>query len=259
MAGCSLLVPLDAASGGADDPDAKTPDLGDANDANTSGDTTIDAKTDGGSGAALVCPTGALICDDFERDDLAGTGVWKVTGVDISNALAYSPTRSITLNQPSVSFTTIEKIFNSPPFHLRVSFRLHAGKAPPGFVEIMKMPFGPAYQWDTATLGLGNEGLNLGLQRYDGDPGPSASDGKTAVPAATLYGSGFRAVVWEIDLRGDEKIVRASVDGGPATELRMGGHTPSVAPAVFAIGTLYRSDEGAIVDTYIDDVVVEAL
>jgi hypothetical protein len=143
--------------------------------------------------------------------------------------------------------------------HVRISFRFHAGAAPPGYVEIMKIPYGPAYEWDTATLGVNADGLGVGLQTYTGGSGPSGSNAITVAGPSKIYGAGFRLVVTDIDFQQHLKVISVSVDGGAAMSMALDGHIPTQGPANLMLGTLYRSDGGPIVDTYVDDVVVEAL
>jgi hypothetical protein len=269
VAGCSLLVPLDASSGGAEEGTDAAVDADGAaasNDANT----TTSSSSGGSSGTpgdaasdaapfVLKCPPGALLCDDFERNDVVAANGWKAVGLAISSQLAYSPTRSLAIFDPTGDYRAIEHAFEAPPLHLKVTFRLHAGAAPPGLVEVLKVPFGPLYAWDTATLSLDAEGLYAAMQRYDGDAGPAVNNVAHAATAGTIYGAGFRSIVWSIDLRNDEKHASVSVDNGPVVDCALAGHSPSVGPASLLIGTLYRNADGPVVDTYIDDVVVEAV
>jgi hypothetical protein len=267
VAGCSLLVPLDASSGGGDEPPDATADgassssSGDATTSSSGGSSGApgDATSEGAAGPTLKCPPAALLCDDFERNDIAGANGWNVSGLAISTQLAHSPTRSVAIFDPTNDYRAMQRVFETPPLYLKVSFRLHAGASPPGFVELLKIPFGPAYQWDTATLGLDLNGLHASMQRYDGQTGPAVSNTTVAAAPAGIYGDGFRLVVWQIDFRNTEKHVAVYVDGAGPADFTLAGHSPSVGPAVFAIGTLYRNSDGQVVDTYIDDVVVEAL
>ena len=138
-----------------------------------------------------------------------------------------------------------------------MSFRLYVGASPSGFVELLKVPFGPAYEWDTATLGLDSNGLQAAMQRYDGQPSPAASDGVQVVTASAIYGKGFQHVLWDIDLRSQPKKIAVYVDGVGKGEFSFTGHATSVGPAVLAIGTLYRNGDGPMTDTYVDDVIVQ--
>jgi hypothetical protein len=258
VAGCSLLVPLDASSGG-DDPDAASPADSSATPTGDDGavpasdaSTTLDA--DAGPDLSLKCPPNAVVCDDFENDLSAK---WSASDISRSNTESYSPTQSLSFNGPQ-AFRRIEKVVYTPPVHLRVTFRLHAGAAPPGLVEFFKIPFGAVDNWDTATLALDGTGLVVGLQAYFNSSTPT-SDGEVVAGATKMYAPGFRKVVMEIDFRATKKIAAVSVDDSPPIALEFPGHDTTVAPAVVMLGTMYRSQGGAIADTYLDDFVIEPL
>jgi hypothetical protein len=262
LAGCSLLVPLDAASGG-DDSDASTAGGNDAssNDATTNDGSSSGNPSDSGNDAtsnALVCPTNALLCDDFERAELANAN-WVVDGLAISSALAYSPTRSVTLNDQANAWHNMQHTLTTTPLHLRVSFRFHAGGPPPGLVELAKIPFGAPYQWDSATLNINDGGLDISLQNYTGNPGPTNTTTLNVADANKFYGAGFRHVVWEMDMRAATKHASASVDGSAPVAVQIAGHAAAPPVPNLLMGTLYRNQDGPVVDTYIDDVVVEPL
>lgn len=264
LGGCSLLVPLDAVSGGAD-PDASTGAQDSAADGPpllADGAPSIDANK-GDAGNALHCPAGAIICDDFERDDAEGTFWQNNDGIVLSTTNSFSPTRSL---MPKVGVNDgrapwLDKVFegDSLPLHIRVSFRIYAGKAPSSFREIFKIPYGAAYQWDTVTYGLQPDGFGQGIQRYDGNPGPSGGNSNTVVETARFYGTGWHHIVGEIDLRNGQKLMSTSFDEGAPDPMLFGGHDPSTGPAVVTVGISYRADDEALDDFFIDDLVIEPL
>ena len=55
------------------------------------------------------------------------------------------------LTVPVSLWNDIRHTFSPAPLHIRVSFRFHATSAPPGLVEMLKMPYGEPCQWDSAT------------------------------------------------------------------------------------------------------------
>jgi hypothetical protein len=256
LAGCSLLVPLDASSGG-DDADAASPGDGAATSTDdgavspTDSSTTADAEA--GPDLSLKCPLNALVCDDFENDL---TEKWTVTDISRSSTASYSPTQSLSFNGPQ-AFRLIQTIVDVPPMHLRVSFRMRAA-LPPGLVEFFKIPFGPVNNWDTATLAIDGTGLIVGLQTYFDSNAPT-SKGAVAAGPTKMYAPGFRKMVLEIDFRVTKKIAAVSVDDSPAISVELPGHDTTAAPAIFMTGTMYRTEAGSIADTYLDDLVIEPL
>jgi hypothetical protein len=266
VAGCSLLVPLDATSGGPEEPDANTTEGGGAVDAPVG-----DAREDRDAvspvasdamvpDAALVCFDGALVCDRFERDGAGGEG-WSAFGnVQTSTTKSFSPTRSLSLEVDTNDglYPNLARDLTGSTAHIHVAFRLFTGTPPADYVEIVKIPYGGLNQWDTATIAMDGQGLRAGLQTYTGSSSP-ANAKEDSVTTAAIFDQAWHYVEMDIDMRAATKVFTMTVDASTAKSIQITGHPTAQTPVQVMIGILFRGGPGAVSGFYLDDFLITAL
>jgi hypothetical protein len=110
-----------------------------------------DAATDARAplDAALVCPTGALLCDDFERATLLGTwsafvgdndAAAEASTLAIDTEFASSPTRSLKSTPKSITQAALAKILSNVN-RVEISFSLRTQIASPEQVHLITVQF----------------------------------------------------------------------------------------------------------------------
>jgi hypothetical protein len=266
-AGCSLIFsldPYDPRARTSDETDGASPDAtaGDARAGDATpnaGDATSDVVADGPGAGPFACPTGALLCDDFERAQVAG-GPWQHvdTNAKISTAQANSPTRSFFADttQTGTAKAHVNRTFTPAPMRVGLSFQLFVPASPGASdsYEIAKMPFGATNDWDTFTLVLERTRLVAGGQHYDGGV-VTGSQSSTAASSEELYGTGWHRITMDVDVSGvTQKTMRLSIDGTPREDIVLASARPSPSPLAVMLGVTFRTTTAAFAGVYMDDV-----
>ena len=266
LGGCSLLVPLDAVSGGAD-PDAGTTADASVDAANDTASATGDSGAQGGDAdadagpAKLVCPDGNLLCDDFERDTFVpsqwqiNTGSFSISGKHVT-----SGTRGVTVAySPSSDWAVAQHELTPYSGHIVLEFDvLFETALPAGNIEIAKLVFGPYLNWDGFSVTITQNGLGCGVARFDGSSSPAFADG-TNVTDTSIFDGKFHHVVADADARPTTtKHLKVRVDNGAEVALDLPSTHTEDAPVITAFGTTYVNGAPAYAGIYFDDFVVTA-
>lgn len=257
LASCSLLVSTDGLAGSPSSEDAAARDAGaDASDASDASDGPR-ALSDAAF-MPFVCPTNALVCDDFERSNPDSNG-WGDDGTSpaISNKVSLSPTRSLAVAFPSSgNGAWIRRVLNPVPPRVRITFGLYAGTPATDTYEIVKVPYGDDNNWESFTLFVNAEGLNAATQRYDHSATPTLQDSKLVRAASTFYGTGWHAVSLRIDMRNNPRVMSVSIDGAAPTSVNITPARPTPTFTGLYLGATYGPAGKPFGDAYIDDVIV---
>jgi hypothetical protein len=231
------------------------PEAGDAGVPDTSVASPGDAATtpsDGGVDAALVCPPGAILCDDFERTELLGT--WGAFAGDndasvdasklrIDSEFFVSPTRSLRADPLGISGATLSKPLASPQ-RVDVSFWLRTEASSPNTIIIASIEF--ASNVGYAHVVLHNGGLELVEQLKSTDGGV---DYYSALNEASAPEGRFEPFTFTVDRTAG---TFALTHGGiTSTRPLTQAHAPT---SKLAIGTVFTTENAN--PYWIDDVVV---
>jgi hypothetical protein len=163
--------------------------------------------------SSLVCPPNALVCEDFEKSN--ALDFWTVHGAPaISDAQSASPSHSLTfaMTQGGPAPVLEHAFRNLSTAKLTVSFDLYAATPAAAYVEVLKLPFGPDFNWDSVVVSLNDSGLAVGLDLYNGSWTAVDHDFDVIVPASALYGKGWVHVVLDMDMSASPR--RVTIDAG---------------------------------------------
>ncbi|MBX3203886.1 MAG: hypothetical protein KF764_02395 [Labilithrix sp.] len=232
----------------------------------------VDASTDGPSGNSappFTCPADALLCDDFERDDVLGSFERMGGNVTITTAQAHSGTRSLSaVLKRDVESPFLEKNLRPPP-RITLSLWFYAASAPtPDYtIRLAHLLWGRACDWDfTWQLSLTRGGLRADVGTYDDDTNPGCGpvdfDSVTVLDAAATFVPKWHHVVVTNDVSVRPRRATIQVDDGPVSVLEMTSRrtrSPSSlgvavgAPCVQTTGGCFGWDH-ADYGVFIDDV-----
>jgi hypothetical protein len=163
--------------------------------------------------SSLACPPNALVCEDFEKSD--ALDFWTVHGATtISDAQSASPSHSVTFAMEQGGTGPVAQgVFNDlSTSKLTVAFDVYAATPATTYVEVLKLPFGPAFNWDSVVVSVNDSGLSVGLDEYDGSGTAAESDFAVIVPADSFYGKGWVHVALDIDMSASPR--RVTIDAG---------------------------------------------
>lgn len=258
LVGCSLLVPLDAATGGDAPPGDAGPAEADASASGSSGssDAGSDAPTEAGA-PAPVCPPNAYLCDDFERAAAFSTTWSSAFGTpSTSDVRSVSPTRSLLTGVASNDTSRgLVKGLATAPSQMKASFWAFMPNAPGGFVELVKAPFGEANRWDAFTLAASPEGVSITAQRYDDNPAPAVNVAQQLLDPTGAFGA-WHHFDLVYDLRQSPKTCTVTIDKGAPYTLQLTSTRVLTGPVDFIVGPQYWTGASQTFDIYFDDFVL---
>lgn len=261
--GCSLLTPLDGLTGG-----AAADDAGGAEAAAESGIVdpldssrpSTDAVADAGTGEGGASPcAGAILCDDFERDDVAGS-VWASAypsnggTLRIASTVFTSPTRSLAAFVPAAGdpHAQLNSVAYPDVAHVRVAFSMMS-PAPDRQMSLLRLQL---------TAGNLSPVLDLFMQQTSmvaSEQGLGATSGPyLSYPITTQ----FKANTWqrwsiEIDARGTAAIGIVAIDGVEVVHKTL-TNTYRAGSLTMIVGMFYAPD-GPAHEVFYDDLSITIL
>jgi len=276
LAGCTLLVSADGLSGGDRPVDAgSSADVDAALDGHADATVGADAEpADDAQAPVLVCPQGALLCDDFERSSALGAFSNAKGEVTISSSHAHSPSRSLSAivsqGQPA---PTLETTVSGP--RVRLSFWFLAPSAPSVayIIRLAHLLSGPVCDWDfTWQLSLTQSGLTTDIGTYDSAVNPTCGPvdlaSRALLTSAETFDSKWHHVVVDHDVSAQTRRSTIRVDDGPSLVDTLTSKRPGPVDSVlFGIGIPCVQNGGGCFDwdqagdygVFIDDITVTPL
>lgn len=229
---CSLGFDADAFTRGSETtalPDAEadaTPDAAAAADAS-------DASP------GFVCPAGALLCDDFERNQVTGA-FDKAYGPVAIGSTARGGTRGLSARVTGEDMPYLAASFASPG-RVHIALWFNVKLAPPAHrVRLFHALFGPACDWDLVwQVSVSSEGLSVSTETYDEvvNPGCGSVSGFPRLPLtpSEVFGTGWHRLDVTLDVRTRDRRADFRVDDGQLYTITVPSKR-SAPPEDFEIG-----------------------
>ncbi len=254
LVGCSLLVPLDAAS----EDDASSDDAG-APDASTAvvdapPPPPVDAAPPPVTEAGSPCLPNSILCDDFERAGVLTPSWSSVFGTPSTSTLrAVSPTRSLlTSLKANDTAHGITKQIAQAPARMHMRFHVFMPTAPGSFVEILKLPYGPVNNWDAFTVSVAPEGLSVGAQYYENSGTPKTIVGQQLLDATGTFGAWHRLDL-VFDLSKSPKTLTTTIDTMAPYVLELPSARALSGGVTIIVGPGYHEGTAKDFDAFFDD------